>query len=89
MAKTYTSDARGLAELGRSAAVSAVAVAGARRIAETARAANPEGEYAVTPTTVTAGWANEARAGASVTETVPGRGPDNRVLANAAEGTRP
>lgn len=88
MARTYTSDARGLAELGRSPAVSAVAVAGANRIAAAARAANPEGEYVVTPATVTAGWANESRAGASVTETVPGRGPANRVLVTAAEATR-
>lgn len=64
----YTPDYRGLAELGRTAAVQAVAVEGARRVAAGARAVNPNGEYSVRNAGVTSGWKNELRSGAVVTD---------------------
>lgn len=81
----YTAEVRGLREIARSAAMSQVSMDGARRIADRARSDNPRGQYSVTPTTVTAGWRNEARAGAQVVEDKPGNGPGRRSLARAVQ----
>lgn len=88
MGKIYDSTRQGFADLGRSPQVAAATLAGAREIASAARAANPGGEYVVSPRMVPSGWANELRAGAVVREIVPGEGPRKRVLARAAQGAR-
>lgn len=86
MARTYQPDRLGFRALGRSPQVADATLTGARRIATDARAANPEGEYVTGSRVVPSGWNNELRAGAYVRETVPGRGPRDRVLARAAQG---
>jgi hypothetical protein len=58
----------GLREIGLSPAMSAAMVEVAQRIASKAQAEG-SGDYEAAPTTVTAGWANERRAGAVVRET--------------------
>ncbi|WP_409017069.1 hypothetical protein [Arthrobacter sp. MP_2.3] len=58
----------GLRDFGTSAAIAAATLSAAQRLASSAAAAG-KGSYEASPTTVTAGWANERRAGAVVRET--------------------
>lgn len=88
MAVRYTPDPRGLRELARSSAMTDAAMAGARAVERFARADNPSGDYAVTPAVVTAGWANEQRAGARVEETRMKAGARRRTLSRAAQEAR-
>lgn len=87
-AVTYRPEVRGLAQIGTSREIGQLSMEGGRRIAATAKRDNPTGEYSVTPATVTAGWRHERRAGAMVTEEVPGRGPERRSLARASQEAR-
>jgi len=68
--KSYMADDAGLKGLGTSSAVGEATLAAARRLAGNAQAVG-RGEYEASPTTVTAGWANERRAGAVVRESRP------------------
>ncbi|MFP3579978.1 hypothetical protein SB659_10395 [Arthrobacter sp. SIMBA_036] len=65
--KNYFADDAGLKDLGTSAAVGDVTLAAAKRLAGNAEAVG-RGKYEAAPATVTAGWANERRAGAVVRE---------------------
>ncbi|SDK79222.1 hypothetical protein [Arthrobacter sp. ok362] len=65
--RSYLADDSGLRELGTSSAVGAVTLAAAQRLAANAASVG-HGEYEAAPATVTAGWANERRAGAVVRE---------------------
>lgn len=68
--KSYMADDSGLRDFGTSKAVSDAAMAAAQRMAGNAQAVG-DGTYEAAPATVTAGWANERRAGAVVRETSP------------------
>lgn len=68
--KSYLADSRGLKDFGTSAALAAASLAAAQRIAGNAQAVG-RGTYEAAPATVTAGWANERRAGAVVREKEP------------------
>lgn len=65
----YTPRNDGVAKLARGAAVQDVSLRAAQRIANTARSIAPKTEYTVSPAQVTAGWNNETRAGAIVSDT--------------------
>lgn len=65
----YTPNNDGVKRLGTSAVVRDVSLRAARRIADDARSIAPKTEYTVTPAEVTAGWNNEPRAGAMVSDT--------------------
>lgn len=65
--KVYLADDRGLRELGTSKEIGAATLAAAQRLAGNAQAVG-RGTYEAKPATVTAGWANERRAGAVVRE---------------------
>lgn len=84
----YIPDRAGMRELGRERFVGQAAVSGANAIAAWARGNDPGAEYSVQEVGVTAGRANEFRAGAVVTETVRDRGPFKRTLARAAQQAR-
>jgi hypothetical protein len=60
-------DDAGLRDIATSSAVGEATLAAAQRLAGNAQAVG-RGEYEAAPTTVTAGWANERRAGAVVRE---------------------
>jgi hypothetical protein len=68
--RSYMADDSGLRDLGTSSAVGAATLAAAQRLAGNAQAVG-RGTYEAAPATVTAGWANERRAGAIVRETAP------------------
>lgn len=68
--KIYLADDRGLKDLGTSAAVAKATLEAAQRLAGNAQAVG-DGTYEAAPATVTAGWANERRAGAVVRESSP------------------
>lgn len=68
--KSYMADDRGLKDFGTSKAISDASLAAAQRLAGNAEAVG-DGTYTAAPATVTAGWANERRAGAVVRETSP------------------
>lgn len=86
MAVKYTPDRNGARELARSAGVGGATLAAGRSLAAAAEADNPRGSYAVTPRTVTGGWANEHRSGAAVVEVEVGRGAQRRTLARISSG---
>lgn len=68
--KNYLADDGGLRDLGTSKAVGDATLAAAQRLAGNAAAVG-RGTYEAAPATVTAGWANERRAGAVVRESRP------------------
>ena len=84
----YTPDPAGLREIAQSSGVQAAALDAARTVSAVARADDPRGDYAERPATVTGGWANERRAGATVDETRRGDGARKRSLARAAGARR-
>jgi len=84
----YTYDDDGMRELGRSSGIQRATLDAAKAVQAFAAADNPRGTYEATPQTVTAGWQNDHRAGAAVTETKAGSGPQRRTLARAAEAAR-
>ena len=65
----YKPLASGIRELGRSAEVGAATLSAAQRLAGNANAVG-DSTYEAAPATVTAGWANDKRAGAVVREVV-------------------
>jgi len=65
--KSYRADDAGLRELATSSAVGDATLAAAQRLAGNAQAVG-RGDYEAASATVTAGWANERRAGAVVRE---------------------
>ena len=65
---TYKPEPGGLRKLGMSNFVRDVAVEGARKVAHGASEVHPAGTYQVNPAVVTAGWDNERRMGAAVTD---------------------
>jgi len=85
---SYTPDRNGMREFGREPFLGRVAVEGGNAVAAWARGNDPGGEYSVQEVGVTAGRANEMRAGAVVTETVRDRGHFKRTLARAAQQAR-
>ena len=70
----YTPTPAGLRVLGMSSAVQDLALQGARRVANAASQIHPSGRYQVNPAIVTAGWNNESRKGAVVSDQSPKRG---------------
>lgn len=83
--KSYLADDRGLKDLGTSSAVGDASLAAAQRLAGNAEAVG-RGTYEAAPATVTAGWANERRAGAVVRETRPDwRDTRDAILLRVAE----
>ena len=68
--KSYLADDAGLKGFGTSTGVGEATLAAARRVAGNAEAVG-SGAYEAAPATVTAGWANERRAGAVVREKAP------------------
>lgn len=68
VSRAYLADDSGLRQLGTSSAVASATLAAAKAMASAAQGLG-KGEYSVSPTIVTAGWANEQRAGAVVRET--------------------
>lgn len=84
----YTPDRNGMRDFGREPFVGQAAVEGGRAVASWARANDPKGDYGVQEVGVTAGRANEMRAGAVVTETAQGEGRWKRTLARAAQEAR-
>ncbi|YCK81404.1 hypothetical protein M1D89_20405 [Arthrobacter sp. D3-18] len=66
--RNYKADDSGLKELGTVESVGEATLAAAKRLAGNAEAVG-RGTYEAKPTTVTAGWDNELRAGAVVRET--------------------
>lgn len=68
--RTYKADDSGLKELGTVQSVGDATLAAAKRLAGNAEAVG-RGTYEAAPTTVTAGWDNELRAGAVVREKSP------------------
>lgn len=68
--KNYMADDAGLRDLATSSAMGAAALSAAQRLAGNAGAVG-RGTYEAKPATVTAGWANERRAGAMVSESKP------------------
>jgi hypothetical protein len=89
MAKVkYTPNPSGLREIGQSSGAGRAAMEGARAVQRFAQADNPSGAYETSPATVTAGWENEPRSGARVTETRMKAGARKRTLARAAEQAR-
>lgn len=68
--KSYMADDSGLRDFGTSKAVSDASLAAAQRLAGNAQAVG-RGTYEAASATVTAGWANERRAGAVVRESRP------------------
>lgn len=68
--KNYLADDSGLKDFGASKSVGDATLAAAQRLAGNAQAVG-DGTYSASPATVTAGWANERRAGAVVRETSP------------------
>lgn len=66
--RSYKADDAGLRNLATSSGVGSATLAAAQRLAGNAEAVG-RGSYAASPATVTAGWANERRAGAAVRET--------------------
>lgn len=70
----YTPTPAGLRVLGMSGAIQDVALQGARRVANAASQIHPSGTYRVNPAIVTAGWNNETRKGAVVSDQSDDRG---------------
>ena len=68
----YRSDTRGLAEIGRSQKLGDLALSTARKGAALAKQYDPKGTYTANPRAVRAGWNNETRAGAVITQDKPG-----------------
>lgn len=82
--KGYRPDPDGMRELARSPEMSALCVEEAQRGASWANTIDPDGKYVAAPATVPAGWSNESRAGAEVTQTAYSHvGPRERVLVRA------
>lgn len=87
-ARNYLADDAGLRELGTSAAVGAVTLAAAQRIAGNAEAVG-RGTYEAAPATVLAGWNNERRAGAVAREKSPDyRDSRDAILRRVVEAMR-
>lgn len=85
MAKSYKSLEAGLKAVGQSPALGQVALSAARELAAAANRTDPAGKYEASPRTVIAGWKNERRSGAAVSETTPSwRGRRDRTLARIA-----
>ena len=75
----YTPTPQGLRVLGMSDFVRDAAVRGATNVANAASDIHPEGTYQVNPAVVTAGWDNEKRMGAVVSDrSVSARGGARR-----------
>lgn len=85
---TYVSDPRGLAEFGRSNALSSAMVSVARDMASQANSQG-YGTYEARPRTVTAGWNAEDRSGAEVVEVERDyRDYGKRILTNLSKSYR-
>jgi hypothetical protein len=69
----YKANSKGLAELARSAKMSAVTVAAAQQVASKANGMDPAGAYKVEAGPIPVGRGNELRAGARVIQTRPSR----------------
>lgn len=83
--KNYMGTNEGLVEIATSAKLGAAALEAANRLAGNAQAVG-RGTYEAKPATVTAGWRNERRAGAIVSEVVPdGRDSRDAILLRVAE----
>ena len=84
----YMADSAGLADLGRSSGMAKASLDAAKRLAGNAEAVG-DGTYEAANQTVTAGWANEKRAGAVVRETEPHwRDSRDAVLVRVAASMR-
>lgn len=80
----YRPDNKGMRELGQSRVVGDACMEAARRGASWANSMDRRGSYRAERVTVPAGWSNEPRAGAMVSQTKPsGVGPRDRVLVRA------
>lgn len=87
-AKGYMADSNGLRELGQSTGMAKATLEAAKRMAGNANAVG-DATYEAANTTVTAGWANEKRAGATVRETEPHwRDSRDAVLVRVAAAMR-
>lgn len=86
--KVYSADDSGLKDFGTSSAVGAATLAAAQRLAGNAQAVG-RSEYEAKPTTVTAGWQNERRAGAVVRESrADWRDTRDAILLRVADSMR-
>lgn len=78
MSVKYTPSPKGLRVLGMSNFVRDTAVQGAMRVAREADKIHPAGTYQVNPAVVAAGWDNERRMGAVVSDQSDDRGGARR-----------
>lgn len=83
----YVPDAAGMRELGVSAGAQDVTLRAGGRIASAARQIYPSTTYTVRPGRVAAGWDNELRAGAIVTDET-GEGGRKRSLRRGIEAAK-
>jgi hypothetical protein len=84
----YKPQPAGLRELAQSASVGAASLSAARRMAGNANAVG-DATYEAAPATVTAGWANERRAGATVRVVEPHwRDSRDRILLRVADAMK-
>lgn len=84
----YKPQAAGMKELGTSAGVAAASLEAAQRMAGNANAVG-DSTYEAAPATVTAGWANDKRAGAVVRESAHHwRDARDRILLRVAESMK-
>ena len=85
---SYAADDGGLKSLGSSSRLGAASLDAANSLAGGAGAVG-RGKYEAARSTVTAGWANERRAGAVVREVAPdGRDARDAILLRVAESMR-
>lgn len=85
MFRRYKPDPKGLREIGRDPRLGAVCQAVAEQGSALANQLDPDGNYQASRRTVTAGWRNESRAGAVISQTSSSwRAERDRVLVQVA-----
>lgn len=81
----YKPDTRGLAQIGQDPKLGAVCLATAMAGAAIANQVDPAGRYSASTQTVVAGWRNERRAGAVISQTSESwKAERDRVLVQVA-----